>query len=111
MLNLTETMLQKVKIRQGIPAENTQNDALIKLMLEDAMKTLMEYCHRRIFPEALEFIARALVCKAIDRDNADNVASIKRGDMQISYNTSISQEDLTETQKSILYGYRRIRIG
>lgn len=110
-LNLTSAMLQKVKTRQGIPADNTESDTVITLMLEDAMQAIRLYCHRTVFPAALEYVARDIVNTAIAGDSLENVASIKRGDTQITYSTAITEDSFTPRQKHAMNSYRRLRIG
>lgn len=110
MLNI-ETMLQKVKIKQQIAPEDTAQDTVIKLMLEDAMAAITDHCRRRSFPAQLEYVAREIVNQAIDRDNADNVSSIKRGDTQINYNTVISADDFTAKQIKAMARYKKMIIG
>lgn len=106
-----EAMIRKVKIMGEIAPENMENDATIRLMLEDAMQAVRIYCHRTSVPEPLEIVVREMVHQAMGRDNGGNVASIKRGDTQINYNTPISADDFTERQKKLMNSFRKIRVG
>lgn len=106
-----EDMLRKVKIRQQIPPEDTGQDAMICLMMDDAVSVVKDYCHLRALPDRLEYMIREIVCQAIENNRGNNVASVKRGDTQINYNVAISAENFTERQRKVLNSYRRIRIG
>ena len=46
MIDTGET-LRKIKLKQGIPEENTDNDATLLLMVSDAMDAVCAYCHRK----------------------------------------------------------------
>lgn len=108
MIDREET-LRKIKLKQGIAEENTENDALIILMISDAVEAVCVYCHRSDFPAPLEYLIREVVCKTISDDNAGNVASIKRGDTQINYNTSITADSYTDRQRAAMNAYRTCR--
>ncbi len=102
-----EDMLKKVKTRTGAYGE--ENDPVLKLMLSDAMMAVTLFCNRQVFPWQLEYVVRQMVCRAYERDNGDNVASIKRGDTQITYGATITQDDLTQEERDICCKFRRFR--
>ena len=87
----TEGMLAKVKVRLGIRPEMTEHDEVLRLMLEDAVVMIKIFCNRDVFPMQLEYVARQIVVNAFYKENGDNVASIKRGDTQITYNETINK--------------------
>lgn len=109
MINTDET-LRKIKIKQGIPEKNTDNDATLLLMLSDAMDAVCAYCHRKRCPDELEYLVRELVINALAADNVGSVASIRRGDTQISYNTSITTDSCTDRQIRALNSFRIMKI-
>ena len=90
----TEGMLKKIKVRLGISPETTEHDEVLRLMLEDAVMMIRIFCNRDVFPVQLEYVARQIVVNAFYKENGDNVASIKRGDTQITYTDTISNDDM-----------------
>ncbi|MDE5698161.1 MAG: phage head-tail connector protein [Lachnospiraceae bacterium] len=107
----TDETLRKIKVKQGIPEENTDNDAILLLMISDAMDAVCAYCHRKRCPDGLEYLVRELVINAVAADNVGSVASIKRGDTQINYNTSITTDFCTDRQIRALNSFRILKIG
>lgn len=106
MVNLDE-MLEKVKTR--ISVEGEENDPILRLMLADAVQAVTLFCNRTVFPPPLEYVARQMVANAYYRDNGNNVASIKRGDTQINYTSTITANDMTEEQRDMCCKFRRLR--
>lgn len=106
----TDETLRKIKIRQGIPQENSDNDATLQLMVSDALDAICAYCHRKRCPDELEYLVRELVANAVAADNVGSVASIRRGDTQISYNTTITTDSCTDRQIKALNSYRVFKI-
>lgn len=102
-----EDMLAKVKIRIGV--EGDENDPVLRLMLSDAVMAITLFCNRQVFPWQLEYVARQMVCRAYEKENGDNVASIQRGDTQINYGSTITQDDLTQEERDICCKFRRFR--
>ena len=109
-------MLDKIKIRlaslgflQG--EEDTSQDAVLLLMLDDAQEAVKAYCHRKDIPKGLEHVVRGLVVRGVQADNADNVSAIKRGDTQINYATVVTSDSFTEKEIKVLNSFRRLRIG
>lgn len=102
-----EGMLGKVKTRIGV--DGTENDPVLRLMLEDAVQAVTLFCNRDTFPWQLEYVARQMVLDAYGRDNGDNVAAIKRGDTQITYSATITRDNMTEEQRDICCKFRRFR--
>ena len=106
----TEVTLGKIKLKQGIAETNTDNDSIIRLMISDAMEAICVYCHRTPCPDRLEYLVREIVNSTIAADNAENIASIKRGDMQISYNTTITVDSYSPKQITAMNSFRKLRI-
>lgn len=106
----TDATLRKIKIKQGIPEEDTDNDATLLLMISDAMDAVCTYCHRKRCPDKLEYLVRELVTSAVAADNVGSVASIKRGDTQINYDTSITTDLCTDRQIRAMNSFRILKI-
>lgn len=104
-------MLKKIKLRLWNTDEETEHDGVLRLMLEDAIMVIKIFCNRDVFPVQLEYVARQMVISAFHKENGDNVSSIKRGDTQITYTNTISQDDMTQEQKDLCCKYRRLRMG
>lgn len=104
-----EDMLSKVKSR--IEVGSDENDTILRQMIEDAVMAITLFCNRKVFPWQLEYIARQMVVNAFQRENGENVASIKRGDTQITYSNMITQDSMTQEQKDICCKFRRFRTG
>lgn len=109
MIDTNET-LKKIKIKQGIPEENKDNDDLLLLMINDAMNAVCAYCHRKHCPDELEYLVRELVNGTVTSNNIGAVSSIKRGDTQITYNTSITAENCTNRQMKAMNGFRTLKV-
>lgn len=109
MIEITDT-LKKIKLKQGIPEENTESDAVMNLMIQDTMQSICNYCHRGQCPDRLEYLVREIVNKTIALDNAGNVSAIKRGDTQINYDTTITIDGFTDKQIKAMNGFRMLRI-
>ena len=106
-----EEMLKKVKLRLGLGEEEGECDDVLRLMLEDAVMEIKIFCNRDVFPVQLEYVARQMVVNAFYKENGENVASIKRGDTQITYSETISRDDLSQEHRDICAKYRRLRMG
>lgn len=109
-------MLDKIKIRLASLGflngeEDTSQDAVLLLMLEDAQDAVKAYCHRKDIPKGLEHVVRGLVVRGVQADNADNVSAIKRGDTQINYATAVTSDSFTEKEIKALNSFRRLRVG
>ena len=113
---LDAVTLGKIKVRlaalgilQG--EEDTSQDGVLLLMLEDAQEAVKAYCHRKDIPKGLEHVVRELVVRSVQADNADNVSAIQRGDTQISYTTAMTADRFTEKEIRVLNSFRRLRTG
>lgn len=106
----TEETLKKVKLKQGISQENTDNDEILRLMISDTITSICSYCHRKYCPDELEYLVREMVNNAIASENVGNVASIKRGDTQINYTTSITTDSCTDRQMKAMNSFRLFQV-
>ena len=106
----TEETLKRIKLKQGIPQENTDNDEILRLMISDTITAICSYCHRVYCPDGLEYLVREMVNNAISSENVGNVASIKRGDTQINYNTSITTDSCTDRQMKAMNSFRLFQV-
>ncbi len=109
-------MLDKIKIRLASlgflkDEGDTSQDAVLRLMLDDAKEAVMAYCHRKDIPKGLEHVVRGLVVRAVQADNADNVSAVSRGDTQISYVQTVTPDSFTEKEIKVLNSFRRLRTG
>lgn len=109
-------MLDKIKIRLASlgflkDEEDTSQDAVLRLILDDAQEAVKAYCHRKDIPKGLEHVVRGLVVRAVQADNADNVSAITRGDTQISYASAVTADSFTEKEIKVLNSFRRVRMG
>lgn len=106
-----QQMLEKLKLRLEIGEGVTAHDAVLLQMLEDAVMAITLFCNRKTFPYQLEYIARQMAVNAFDQDNSEHVASIKRGDTQITYSSTITENSMTQEQRDICCKFRRFRVG
>ena len=104
-----EEMLNKVKLRLGIDKDEVEHDEVLHLMLEDAIMVIKIFCNRDVFPDQLEYVARQMVINAFYKENGENVASIKRGDTQITYTETINRDDLSQEHRELCCKYRMLR--
>lgn len=102
-------MLEKIKIMTGLKEIET-NDETLQLMIDDATDAVLNYCHRKELPKKLEWVVRELVINKVIDDNSENISSIKRGDMQITY-APITADSFTQKQIASLNEFRKLRIG
>lgn len=103
-------MLDEIKLFLTIDEEDTSQDDLLFLIIEEVEQFILDYCNIRKLPDKLKYIVKQLVIsrfKTITEDN--NVASIKRGDTQITYNTSVDMNSFTKEQISILNKFRKVK--
>lgn len=103
-------MLEKIKIMTGLKEIET-NDETLQLMIDDATDAVLNYCHRKELPKKLEWVVRELVINKVIDDNSENILSIKRGDMQITYASPITAYSFTQKQIASLNEFRKLRIG
>lgn len=98
-------MLDDIKLMLGI--EDDKSDAVLNLMLRDAEQSVLDYCHVKKLPPALESFVRNLVVQQFTVQNEGNIHSVKRGDTQTTYNEPIGVHSFTDKQKKILNAYRK----
>lgn len=101
-------MLAEVKALLGIGSD--AEDAVLQIMIEDARSAVRDYCNRKDCPEQLDYVVRELVITSFLSNNEGNVASVKRGDTQISYANPITAAAFSEKQRAVLARYKKIRL-
>ncbi len=106
-----QEMLNKIKLRLGIEQNDTAHDDILLLMLDDALMAITIYCNRHTFPWQLEYVARSMVLNEFSKENGESVASIKRGDTQITYANTISVQNMTAEQRDVCNKYRHCRMA
>lgn len=99
-------MLEKLKLMLGI--EDEQTDEILLLMIEDTITAILNYCHIKTLPIQLEYIVRELIVSTFKLEAGDSIASIKRGDTQITYTNTINPNSFTDKHKSAMNSFRRI---
>jgi len=109
MINAEET-LRKIKVKQGIPEENTDSDSTLLLMIHDAMDAVCAYCHTKACPDRLEYLVRELVNGTVASDNIGAVASIRRGDTQINYAAAITADSFSDRQLRAMNSFRIFKV-
>lgn len=100
-------MLAAVKTLLGITTED--QDAVLQLMIDDAKAAVRDYCHRKDCPEQLDHVVRELVIDAYTESTEGRIESVRSGDTQISYCSTITGNSFTERQRSVMNRYRKIR--
>ena len=100
-------MLEQIKTLLGIT--DTESDALLGIMIDDARSAIISYLNRKDFPEGLNFAIREMVVKAYKESVLDGVTSIERGDTSISY-TAIDSSYFDEKLLRAFSKYKKIRM-
>lgn len=101
-------MLTAVKTLLGLTSD--AEDTVLQIMIDDARSAVRDYCNRNECPEQLDYVVRELVITSFLSNNEGNVASVKRGDTQISYVNPITTAAFSEKQRSVLARYKKIRM-
>lgn len=96
-------MLERVKIRLGIPLSETKDDLLLGIKIEDAESFFKDYCNRSDIPAQANSLIEQLVVSL--HESHGGVQSEKIGDTSITYFESFISEDM----KKQMNRYRRIR--
>ncbi|RKJ01295.1 hypothetical protein D7X87_20550 [bacterium D16-54] len=101
-------ILEAVKQLAGI--ETKEQDGVLQLMIEDASAAVRDYCNRKDCPPELAYVVREIVLDHYRLENEDPVASIKRGDTQISYQNTITKDQFTPRQRDAMCRYRLVKV-
>lgn len=101
-------MLDTVKTLLGITT--AESDPVLQIMIDDAQSAVRDACNRKDCPEQLDYLVRELVIQSFMLNNEGNVSSVKRGDTQINYNSTITTEAFTDRQRAAMYPYRKIKM-
>ncbi len=109
--NAALEILCQLKILLDLSTADKKRDAVLNLMIHDAIVTAQSYCHRKDIPQGLKTVIRDIVIRRFKTDNGEGVIeSVKRGDTQVTYAQTISADTLTERDKIILNAYRRLAV-
>ena len=95
-------MLEQIKILLGIT--DTESDALLGIMIDDARSAIISYLNRKDFPDGLNFAIREMVVKAYKESVSGGVASVNRGD------TTIDSSCFDEKLLRAFSKYKKIRM-
>lgn len=87
-----KTVLERVKIRLGIPVDDGQHDTLLIIQIEDAESFFKDYCKRRDVPLQAQPIIEKLVVEL--RESHGGVQSEKIGDTSTTYFESVISDEL-----------------
>jgi hypothetical protein len=101
-------MLEDIKTLLDI--QDDSSDAVLALMLEDAIQAALDYCRRSTLPPALESLVRGLVVRIFEQQSGGNVGAIKRGDTQITYREPIGVGVFTDLERARLNAYRKLKV-
>ncbi|MGN7402742.1 phage head-tail connector protein [Cytobacillus praedii] len=108
-------------IKAKIPAENLPSDKLLNMYIEEVGQSILTFCNRTDIPAELNFVYANMIIDLIASENNKTnpeanrvVTSIKEGDTQISYGSSISASEsstieIVNNYKSQLLRYRKLR--
>ncbi|MCL2463260.1 MAG: phage head-tail connector protein [Defluviitaleaceae bacterium] len=105
LLNV-ETLLRDIKVQLGITG--AEADDVLTLMIRDAIRAALDYCHVKRLPAEAGYIIREMVIGRFRADNGENIDSVRRGDTQVTYHSTIDVNAFSERQRSGLNAYRRI---
>lgn len=97
-------------IKMLLQISGNAQDGVLNLMISDAKAQIRDYCNRKDFPIACEYVVRELVTDAFRTQNNEDVSSIRIGDTQVSYTKSITKEAFTEKQKAYLNKFKMVKL-
>ena len=86
-----QTILERVKIRLGIPVDDGQHDSLLILQIGDAEDFFKAYCKRKDIPLQAQSLVERLV--VILRNSHGGIASEKIGDTSTAYFESVVSDE------------------
>ncbi len=86
------TVLERVKIRLGIPVDDGQHDTLLIIQIEDAESFFKDYCKRRDIPLQAQNIIEKLVVEL--RESHGGIQTEKIGDTSTTYFEDIVSDEL-----------------
>ncbi|WP_066895673.1 phage head-tail connector protein [Clostridium nigeriense] len=95
--------LEKLKIRLGI--NDTSQDNLLNMLLEDAEGEILDFCNRDKLPIKAEPLQRELAIIYYNRLGSEGEVSRSEGGVSVSYSTEIP-----ENIKNRLIAFRRLKL-
>lgn len=99
------TQLEKLKIRLGMKKEDTSQDDLLNMFLEDAESEILDFCNRDTLPEKAQGLQRKLAIIYYNRAGSEGETSRSEGGVSVSYSIEIP-----ENIKSRLIAFRRLKL-
>lgn len=99
-----KTVLERVKIRLGIPVDDGQHDTLLIIQIEDAEDFFKDYCKRKDIPLQAQKLVEKLVVEL--RESHGGIQTEKIGDTSTTYFEDILSDEL----KRQLNRYRKTLI-
>lgn len=93
----------------GIDVNDTASYEVVSFYFNSVTNKVKNYCHREDIPEALETIIVQMVVDEYKKAKNNNVASIKRGDVSVSFNQKSFETDVFERYKKQLYPFRKLK--
>lgn len=97
------TQLEKLKIRLGI--NDSSQDILLDMLLEDAEGEILDYTNRTIIPDKAQALQRELAITYYNRLGSEGEASRSEGGVSVSYSAEIP-----ESIKNRLKTFRRLKL-
>lgn len=99
------TQLEKLKIRLEIKKEDTSQDDLLNMFLEDAESEILDFTNRATLPVRAESLQRELAIIYHNRLGSEGETSRSEGGVSVSYST-----DIPESIKNRLIAFRRLKL-
>ncbi len=99
------TRLEKLKIRLEIMNEDTSQDDLLNMFLEDAESEILDFTNRDTLPVRAEALQRELAIIYRNRLGSEGETSRSEGGVSVSYST-----DIPENIKNRLIAFRRLKL-
>lgn len=99
------TQLEKLKIRLNIKKEDTSQDDLLNIILEDSEAEILDFCNRDTLLPKMEGLQRELAIIYYNRLGSEGETSRSEGGVSISYST-----DIPESIKNRLIAFRRLKL-
>ena len=94
--------LERIKVILGLDLEDTSEDTLLTILLENAISTICVYLNVGTFPASLEFIAQELAVARYRKIGAEGISTEKIDDISTTYsvNDLNRYKDVLETYKN-----------
>lgn len=110
-IDISPDMLKRAFIYLGFSNdEEMQNksEELLMLMIQDAARVVLNYCHIKRLSGALESVVIQLAVRKFKEENGGALESLKMGDVTFTYTNNISVYCFTEPERAILNAARKV---